>query len=75
MTTKEEFLKILPKKYHERIDNIEKVEYLDEPFLKLKYSKNYTNGKFVGGYVRVKNFTEAFIILKYCIWKIDEGVK
>lgn len=71
MTVKEKFLKILPQKYHDRLVDIKKVEYLDEPFLKLKYSSNYTNGTFLGGYMRVRNFTEAFIFLKYCIWNVE----
>lgn len=71
MTVKEKFLKMLPQKYHDRLVDIEKVDILDEHFLKLKFSNNYTNGVFVGGYMRAKNFTEAFLFLKYCIWKVE----
>ena len=71
MTVKEKFLKMLPQKYHDRLVDIEKVDFLDGYFFKLKYSKNYTNGLFIGGCLRVKNFTEAFIFLKYCIWNVE----
>lgn len=70
MTTLEKTLKRLPKKYHDRVRNIEEEgDLIDDCKYIVYYSENYTDGDCYGSSYPVKSITEAIDFIKNILHK------
>ena len=69
-TVKTKLLKILPKKYHERVSDFEQEDDLvDGCKYMLQYSNDYTDGECAGGCYPVRSISEAIDFIKNSIYK------
>lgn len=71
MTLKEKLLKRLPKKYHDRVEDIELEEDLvDDCKYMLYYTEQYTDGDCSGSCYPVKSINEAIDFIKNSLYKV-----
>ena len=69
MTLKDRLLKRLPKKYHDRVVDIEAEDDLvDDCKYMLYYSDDYTDGECYGGSYPVVSISEAIYFIKNCLY-------
>ena len=65
MAPLEQLLKRLPKKYHDRVENIESdIDLVDDCKYMLYYSEQYTDGECYGSSYPVRSITEAINYIK-----------
>lgn len=70
MTCKEKLLKVLPKKYHDRVRDLEYTDDCDTCKYIFYYTKEYTDGDAYGGVLPFKSIKEICDFIKYGgLWK------
>lgn len=73
MTVKEKLLKRLPKKYWNRVDNIEvEDDLVDDCKYMLWYTDDFTDGDSAGSCYPVKSITEAIDFIKNCLYSVND---
>lgn len=70
--TKEEVLKRLPKKYHDRLVNVEyESDLIDDCKYMVYYSKKYTDGECAGSCFPCKNMTNILHFIKNTLHSVE----
>ena len=71
-TLKEILLERLPKKYHDRVDDIIRVDdFVDVCKYVLFYTHSYTVGECLGSCYPVRSISEAIEFIKHSLFSVD----